>query len=96
MQGHLDAPLDVPALARRAGLTERSFYRKFTEAMGKTPAQFVERLRLEAARTLLAKDLPLKVIAGRVGLGSSARLGAAFERGFGMTPSLFREMHRAA
>lgn len=96
MQSHLDAPLDVPALARRAGLTERSFYRKFTEATGKTPAQFVECLRLEAARTLLAKDLPLKVIAGRVGLGSSARLGAAFERGFGMTPSLFREMHRAA
>ena len=96
MQSHLDAPLDVPALARRAGLTERSFYRKFTEATGKTPAQFVERLRLEAARTLLTKDLSLKVIAGRVGLGSSARLGAAFERGFGMTPSLFREMHRAA
>jgi transcriptional regulator GlxA family with amidase domain len=96
MQSHLDAPLDVPALARRVGLSERTFHRKFTEATGKTPAQFVERLRLEAARTLLAKNLPLKVIAGRVGLGSSARLGAAFERGFGMAPSLFREMHRAA
>jgi transcriptional regulator GlxA family with amidase domain len=96
MQARLDGPLDVPTLARRAGLTERSFYRKFTEATGKTPAQFVERLRLEAARTLLAKDLPLKAIAGKVGLGSSARLGAAFERRFGMAPSLFREMHRAA
>lgn len=95
MQAHLDEALDVPTLARQAGLTERTFYRKFTEATGKTPAQFVERLRLEAARTLIAKDLPLKVIAGKVGLGSSARLGAAFERGFGMTPSLFREMHRA-
>ncbi len=96
MQAHLDRPLDVPTLAQRAGLTERSFYRKFTEATGKTPAQFVERLRVEAARTLLAKDLPLKAIAGKVGLVSSARLGAAFERRFGMTPSLFREMHRAA
>jgi transcriptional regulator GlxA family with amidase domain len=96
MQAHLDAPLDVPTLARRAGLAERSFYRRFTEATGKTPAQFVERLRLEAARTLLAKDLPLKTIASRVGLGSSARMGAAFERRFGVAPSLFREMHRAA
>lgn len=96
MQSHLDEALDVPTLARRAGLSERSFYRKFTGATGKTPAQFVERLRLEAARTLIARDLPLKVIAGRVGLGSPARLGAAFERGFGMTPSLFREMHRRA
>src|SRR5882672_6562919 len=96
MQGNLEQPLDVPALAARAGLTERSFYRKFTEATGKTPAHFVEGLRLDAARTLLAQGLPLKAIAGKVGLSSSARLGQAFERRFGMAPSLFREMHRAA
>lgn len=96
MQAHLDEPLDVPALAARAGLSERSFYRKFVEATGKTPAHFVEGLRLEAARTLLAKGLPLKTIAGRVGLRSSARLGQAFERRFGMAPSLFREMHAAS
>lgn len=96
MQENLDKPLDVPALAARAGLSERSFYRKFTETTGKTPAHFVESLRLDAARTLLGKGLPLKVIAGRVGLRSSARLGQAFERRFGMTPSLFRQMHTAA
>lgn len=96
MQAHLDRPLDVPALAARAGLSERSFYRKFTEATGKTPAHFVESLRLDAARTLLARGLPLKAIAGKVGLSSPARLGQAFERRFGMAPSLFREMHRAA
>ena len=93
MQDNLDKPLDVPALAARAGLSERSFYRKFTDATGKTPAHFVEGLRLDAARTLLAKGLPLKAIAGRVGLRSSARLGQAFERRFGMAPSLFREIH---
>ncbi len=93
MQDHLDRDLDVPTLARHAGFSERSFYRKFTEATGKTPAHFVEDLRLDAARTLLSKGLPLKLIAGRVGLTSSARLGQAFERRFGLTPSLFREMH---
>jgi transcriptional regulator GlxA family with amidase domain len=96
MQAHLDQALDVPELARRAGLSERSFYRKFTEATGKTPAHFVETLRLEAARALLSKGLPLKVIAGKVGLRTSARLGQAFERRFGMAPSLFREMHAAS
>ncbi len=93
MQDHLDRELDVPALARHAGYSERSFYRKFTEATGKTPAHFVEDLRLDAARTLLSKGLSLKTIAGRVGLKSSARLGQAFERRFGMPPSLFRQMH---
>jgi transcriptional regulator GlxA family with amidase domain len=94
MQENLDGRLDVPALAARAGLSERSFYRKFTEATGKTPAHFVEGLRLDAARTLLAQGLPIKAIAGKVGLNSPARLGQAFERRFGMAPSLFREMHR--
>lgn len=93
MHDNLDKPLDVPALADRAGLSERSFYRKFTDATGKTPAHFVEGLRLDAARALLAKGLPLKAIASKVGLRSSARLGQAFERRFGMAPSLFREMH---
>lgn len=96
MQENLNQPLDVPTLAVRAGLTERSFYRKFTEATGKTPAHFVEGLRLDAARTLLTKGLPIKTIAGKVGLNSPARFGQAFERRFGMAPSLFREMHRAA
>ena len=58
MQAHLDQPLDVPALAARAGLSERSFYRKFTDATGKTPAHFVESLRLDAARTLLPSSEP--------------------------------------
>jgi transcriptional regulator GlxA family with amidase domain len=52
-------------------------------------------LRLDAARTLLTRGLPIKTIAGKVGLNSPARLGQAFERRFGMAPSLFREMHRA-
>ena len=96
MQAHLERPLDVPELARRVGQSERSFYRKFTEATGKTPAHFVETLRLEAARALLGKGLPLKTIAAKVGLRSPARLGAAFERRFGMAPTLFRQMHSAA
>jgi transcriptional regulator GlxA family with amidase domain len=91
MQASLDRPLDVPMLAGRAGLSERSFYRKFTQE-----AHFVESLRLEAARTLLAKSLPLKTLAGNVGLSSSARFGQAFERRFGVAPSLFREVHRGA
>ena len=44
---------------------------------------------------LLAKGLPLKTIATKVGLRSTARLSGAFERRFGMAPSLFRQMHAA-
>lgn len=93
MEANLDAPLDVPLLADRAGLSERSFYRKFLAATGQSPARFVEILRLDAARLLLSEGMPLKTIAVRVGLSPARRLAEAFERRFGITPKLFRELH---
>jgi transcriptional regulator GlxA family with amidase domain len=94
MQGNLDQALDVPELAARAGLSERSFYRRFLASTGKSPARFVADIRLEMARILIGEDLPLKIIAARVGL-SPARFNTAFERRFGVAPRLFRDMHRS-
>ena len=92
MQNNLDRPLDVPALAARANLGERNFYRRFLAATGSSPAHFVEALRLEAARTLIDGELPLKGVAAKVGL-TPIRLNNAFERRFGVAPRLFRDMH---
>ena len=93
MQANLDAPLDVPSLAARAGLTERTFHRKFVAATGETPARFVETARLDAARMLLSRGLSLKSVAAQVGLFPPPRLAEAFERRFGVAPRLFRDMH---
>lgn len=93
IQANLDAPLDVTALAARAGLTERTFHRRFVAATGQTPARFVETARLDAARLLLSRGLSLKAVAAQVGLFPPARLTDAFERRFGMAPRLFRDMH---
>jgi len=42
---NLDAPLNVSTLAKRVGLSERTFHRKFVVATGQTPARFVETAR---------------------------------------------------
>ncbi|CQR84365.1 Transcriptional regulator GlxA family, contains an amidase domain and an AraC-type DNA-binding HTH domain [Paracoccus aminovorans] len=94
IQANLHAPLDVPALAARAGLTERSFHRKFTAATGQTPAHFVETLRLDAARMLLSRGLSLKQVSAQVGLFPTARFSRLFQRRFGITPGTYGEMHR--
>lgn len=96
LQANLHRPLDVPSLARRLALSERSFYRKFVAATGKSPSRFIEALRLDAARTLLSQGLTLKAVAAQVGLAPSARLTRAFERRFGIPPSFFRKMHAKA
>ncbi|TSE08697.1 helix-turn-helix domain-containing protein [Mesorhizobium intechi] len=90
---NLDAPLDVPVLADRAGLSERTFHRKFGAATGQTPARFVETARLDGARMLLCRGLSLKSVAAEVGLSPATRFTEAFERRFGVSPRLFRQMH---
>ncbi|WP_194722540.1 GlxA family transcriptional regulator [Noviherbaspirillum malthae] len=91
MAAHLDEPLDVPQLASRMAMSERSFYRRFTDAVGETPARMVETLRLDRARELLATPASLKQIAAQAGFGTAGRLSKAFERRFGVSPQLFRE-----
>ncbi|MEC5163124.1 MULTISPECIES: GlxA family transcriptional regulator [unclassified Janthinobacterium] len=95
MKDHLTAALDVPSLAARVAMSERSFHRKFTGAIGATPAYFVETLRLDHARDLLGAQVALKEIAARAGFSTPAQLSKAFERRFGVTPMLFREMQAA-
>lgn len=93
MRDHLHEPLDVPTLAARMAMSDRSFQRKFSRCMGETPARFVETLRLDQARNLLSGGMSLKEIAERTGYGSAGQFSKAFERRFGMTPQLFRDLH---
>ena len=95
LESRVGQPIDIATMADRCGLTERTFYRKFVASVGQTPAKFVLNARLEKARTLLGTDLPLKVIADRIGMGSATRLSLAFERKFGLSPSTFRNVHHA-
>lgn len=93
---NLDADLGIEALAARAGQSVRSFHRKFTAAVGRTPAAFVEALRLERARTLLTDGASLKRVAAEAGFGSAERLTRAFTRVFGVAPSTWRAVHAGA
>lgn len=90
---NLDQPLDVDQLAARAHQSPRTFHRKFSVAVGRTPAAFVERLRLDQARTRLEAGEPLKAVAMACGFGSLDRMGRAFKAGFGLLPSTYRALH---
>jgi transcriptional regulator GlxA family with amidase domain len=89
---HLHAPLTVADLARVAAQSERHFARQFARAAGVTPAEFVERARVDAARALLERsDLPLKTVAHRCGFGAPARMRAAFVRHLGVSAGDYRQ-----
>lgn len=92
MRENLAADLSVPALAEQAGMSERSFQRRYREATGVPPARAVERLRVEQARLLLADtSLPLKQIAGRCGFGCEETMRRSFARHLATTPQAYRD-----
>lgn len=79
---HLDWSLDI--LADAAGMNTRTLSRHFKRDLETTPAQFVERVRVDHARGLLAENVPLKKVATDSGFGDLQRMRRAFQRRFGI------------
>jgi transcriptional regulator GlxA family with amidase domain len=93
---HLDADLSVPALAKRAGMSDRNFSRVFSRQVGTTPARFVASLRLQAAKARLeATTDNVETIASRAGFSDGEALRRRF-RLEGATPRLYRERAAAS
>ena len=88
---HAAEDLDVAGLAAKANMSERSFARNFLRETGETPARYLERARIDAARRLLtASDLPVGTVAARAGFGSEERMRRAFQRQLKTSPGAFR------
>lgn len=96
-RAHLREPLSVEDLADVAHLSPRQFSRAFKAETGQSPAQAVENLRVEAARTLIdAGELALGVVAREAGFGDPERMRRAFLRTLGQPPQSIRRSARLA
>jgi len=94
---HLAEALSVEHLADVAGMSARNFARQFVKEARITPAEFVQRARIDAARNLLeGSTLALKTLAYRCGFGSAARMRLVFAQRFGVTPNQYRDTFQIA
>jgi transcriptional regulator GlxA family with amidase domain len=83
--------LGLGALAARASMSERHLARLFTKQVGMTPARYVERDRIDAARRRLERDdTTTAVVAKECGFGSAETLRRAFHRHLGVSPDDYR------
>ncbi|MFT3767627.1 MAG: helix-turn-helix domain-containing protein [Minicystis sp.] len=88
---HIERDLSLPVLARRLSMSVRNFARVFREETGATPARYVERVRLEAARRFLeGSKKSVEAVAMATGFASPEALRRAFARQVGMSPSEYR------
>ena len=76
-------------------MSERTFLRRFTEATGQAPVEWLCDVRIAEARRLLeATALPVEEVAHAAGFGSVATLRHHFARTTGLAPRDYRDRFR--
>lgn len=89
---HYHEPAPVAAMARLSGLAERSFKRRFQQATGMPPLEYVHTLRLEEAKHMLESgNASIEAIANEVGYEDAGFFSRLFRRKVNLTPSQYRK-----
>jgi len=94
IEKQFDKPLKMAELANQAGMSERSFFRKFQEHLGVTPVQHLLKIRIHHACERLAYgDAGKRVseIAQECGFDDSNYFSRAFRQAMGMSPREYRQ-----
>lgn len=93
VDANLAQPLRLAGLARAAHLSPYHFARRFREAMGVPPHEWIVRRRIQQAQQLLraGPDLSLARVASLVGFADQSHFTRQFRRRTGTTPRRFTE-----
>ena len=84
-------PLDIPALARIAHVSEAHFIRTFRATFGETPHRYLQRRRVERAMALLCStDRSITDICMSVGFSSLGTFSRTFRAIVGESPTAYR------
>jgi AraC-like DNA-binding protein len=84
-------PLDIPALARVAHVSEAHFIRTFRATFGETPHRYLQRRRVERSMSLLREtDRSVTEICFAVGFNSLGTFSRTFRDIVGTSPSAYR------
>lgn len=95
MREHLAEPLRIPEVAARVGISTRNFSRRFRSAVDRTPAAFLQQLRIDAARDLLRQtNLAIGEVAARTGYPDPSHFSRVFRSQTGISPLEYRRRVR--
>ncbi|HEX2950217.1 MAG TPA: AraC family transcriptional regulator [Armatimonadota bacterium] len=94
LRDNLARPLTLSVVADHLGVSKRSLTRYFRAVTGKSLMESLCVLRMDVASSLLkTTDLPLSVIAPRVGMPDASYFCRCFKRHFNVTPQQFRHAY---
>ena len=85
----------VERLAGVSAMSRSTFAERFRSAVGRSPADYVTEVRVDAAKRMLDAGRAVSEISRELGYASDEGFSRAFRRRTGMTPSSWRMAHRA-
>lgn len=92
LRDNYSQPNPVAALETLSGLPARTFKRRFRQATGLSPLNYVQQLRIDRAKAQLENsDLPVDEIGWKVGYEDVAFFNRLFKRVTGLTPGAYRQ-----
>jgi len=91
IHGHCREAVRFDALARELGMSPRNFMRRFKDATGSTPLEYLQRLRVRAAQRMLEDDhRSVSEVGAAVGYEDAAFFRDLFKRHTGLAPAEYR------
>ena len=85
----------VERLAGVSAMSRSTFAERFRSAIGRSPADYVTEVRVDAAKRMLDAGRSVSDVSRELGYASDEGFSRAFRRRTGMTPSAWRSSHRA-
>jgi len=91
MHGSIEKAFDLSAISSRLGIGREHFVRLFSERMGMPPMKYYIRLKIEAARSMLAStNIRIGEISDKLGFNTQFNFSRTFRREAGLSPTEFR------
>ncbi len=96
LQQHVQKTILLGDVAKKFGMSVRTFNRRFKDATGKTPMQYLQELRIDMARDLLqTSNLSIAEVAYQVGYQDLSYFAQLFRKILATTPGEYRATVRA-
>lgn len=93
---HACEDINVATIVKRLPISRSAFYRRFAEAVERSPHEYLLLVRLERVKRLLAQSvLPMSQVARQAGFEHVEYMGAVFKQAIGVTPGEYRKHHRS-
>lgn len=91
---HYAGQIDLNAISDEASFSKFHFIRLFRDSYGKTPHQYLKHVRIEQAKELLKKGMPVSEVCYAVGFDSVSSFSGLFSRTVGSSPSAFMAQYQ--